>query len=358
MKNTRTLFIGWFFLMILWFTPVFSSAHEVYVLDKSEIQAGLTEAPFSSWQVLTENLSDFFFWAFIAILIVFIVFFVSVSRILEQALDPFLRSLRKYAPVVSRITIALSFLAAAYYQAIFGPELPLSASFPGFEMIVTAILCIIGFLIALGLYTRISALVALTIFAVYTFQNGWYMLTYANYLGEIIVLLILGGHRIGLHAHAGLVGRGLSGLLGKLADKLAPYSFMFLRIAFGVSLLYSSLYAKFWHNQLALAVASTPLAGHADTLAVALGGFEPHFLVLGAGIVEVVIGLFFLLGVEIRFTALFLEFWLTLSLLYFGEVVWPHLILIGIPIAFLFYGYDRYSLEGYVFKNTNREPVL
>jgi hypothetical protein len=63
-------------------------------------------------------------------------------------------------------------------------------------------------------------------------------------------------------------------------------------------------------------------------------------------------------GIEIRFTSLFLEIWLALSLWYFGETVWPHLILIGIPIAFIFYGYDKYSLEGMVFKDPKRQPML
>src|SRR6201999_918731 len=118
--------------------------------------------------------------------------------------------------------------------------------------------------------------------------------------------------------------------------------FFILRVTFGISLLYASIYAKFLHNHLALDVASMTFNGHMTNLAAALG-FEPHFLVIGACIIEIVIALFFILGIEIRFTALFLEFWLSLSLFYFGEVVWPHIILIGIPVAFIFYGYDKYS---------------
>jgi hypothetical protein len=130
-----------------------------------------------------------------------------------------------------------------------------------------------------------------------------------------------------------------------------------VRVTFGTSLLYASLYAKILHNNLALQVASLPLAGHPFALAHYLG-FEPHFLVLGAAIVEIVIALFFIFGIEIRWTSLFLLFWLTLSLLYFGEVVWPHLILIGIPLAFLCWGYDEYSLEGRYFKRDGLEPIL
>jgi len=125
-----------------------------------------------------------------------------------------------------------------------------------------------------------------------------------------------------------------------------------MRVAFGVSLIYASVYAKIMHNNLALAVTA-----HYPGM-VAFFGFEPHFLVLGAAIIEIVLGLFFILGIEIRFTSLFILFWLSLSLWYFGESVWPHIILIAIPLAFVCYGYDRYSLEGLFFKKNGREPVL
>src|SRR3989338_2370258 len=120
-------------------------------------------------------------------------------------------------------------------------------------------------------------------------------------------------------------------LYHRFTDRLKPLAFPILRICFGVSLIYASLYAKVLHNNLALQVASLPLAGHEYSLAQYLG-FEPQFLVLGAAIVEILIGLFFVLGIEIRFTSLFLLFWLSLSLLYFSDTVSPHIILIGIPI--------------------------
>jgi uncharacterized membrane protein YphA (DoxX/SURF4 family) len=153
------------------------------------------------------------------------------------------------------------------------------------------------------------------------------MLTYANYLGEIILLLTVG------------------------FKKIKPYGFLILRVLFGTALIYTSFYAKILYSNLALmTVTKYNLTNYLH--------FEPHFLVLGAACVEILIGLFFILGIEIRATAIFLLFWLTLSLMFFGEVVWPHIILIGIPIAFFFYGYDKYSIEGYFFKKGDAEPVL
>jgi uncharacterized membrane protein YphA (DoxX/SURF4 family) len=329
------------------FLPAVASAHEVYVLSSAQITEALGIAPFNMLAVVQQNLGEFLFWGFIAALTIFCVFFISLSRALERWLDPLFARLRKYAPAIARVTVGLSFIAAAYYQASYGPELPLTATFGVYSGIVTVILLTIGTMIIFGLYTRVAAAIALALFAIAVWYHGIYMLTYTNYLGEIIVLLILGAH----HAIAPKVGESA------LAKALAPYSFFLLRVCFGISLLYASLYAKVLHNNLALMVAELPLAGHAQSIAQALG-FEPHFLVLGAAIIEILIATFFILGIEIRFTSFFILFWLSMSLWWFGEVVWPHIILIGIPIAFICYGYDKYSLEGCLFKKGAREPVL
>lgn len=347
-------------LVLATVTPALASAHEVYVLSPGQVTSALHAQPFNMLATIIGDLNQFIFWAFAAGLTIFVVFFVSIIRPLEKALDPWLQSLRKYAAPVARVTIGLSFLAAAYYQATYGPELPITATFGAFSGLVTATLVVIGILISAGLYVRLSALVALALFAVATWHHGIYMLTYTNYFGEIILLLMLGAHHGATPHEAFRRAHALSTGVGRwfrtLARRFAPYSFFVLRVCFGVSLFYASLYAKIMHNQLALMVADLPL-GHAHTLAYVFG-FEPHFLVLGAGLVEILIASFFILGIEIRFTSLFLLFWLSLSLWYFGEVVWPHIILIGIPIAFIFYGYDKYSLEGWLMKRGSREPVL
>ena len=358
MRFRNLLVIGCLFFLLV---PTITFAHEVYVLTPSEIQQAVTTPSFSEVSVVFDNISEFFYWAFVGVFMVLVVFFISISHALEARLDPVLTQLRRFAAPIARVTIGLSFLAAAYYQALYGPELPLSVTFGGYAGVVTAVLAILGVMLIAGIYTRAVALVALALW-VFTFAKyGIYTFTYTNYFGEILVLLILGAHHgAGPHESFRAAHRAATGWRQwsrSVALWFAPYSFLLLRVCFGFSLLYASVYAKILHNNLALMVAELPLAGHASSLA-SVFGLEPHFLVLGAAIVEIVIAAFFILGIEIRFTSLFLLFWLSLSLAYFGEVVWPHLILIGIPIAFMFYGYDKYSLEGWLFKRGAREPVL
>jgi len=346
-----------FILSIFFIIPSFASAHEVYVLDSAQIAQAVGSPSFDMLAVAEQNLGQFVFWAFIGVLVVFGVFWISILRFLERRLDPMLSKLRKYTPFIARVTIGVSFLAGAYYQATYGPELPIS-NFGSLAGLVTAVLVAVGALTVIGLYVRIAAFAALVMYLIAVYYHGTYMLTYINYLGEIIVLLVLGAHSFSLDTYLAkgkaVAQNHRSAFVTwskKIQAYLAPRSFMILRVLFGIALIYASAYAKIIHNNLAL---FTVEKYHLDHIL----GFEPHFLVLGAAIVELLIGTFFILGIELRFTALFFLFWLTLSLIFFGEAVWPHLMLIGIPIAYICYGYDQYSLEGWLFRKRKYEPVL
>jgi uncharacterized membrane protein YphA (DoxX/SURF4 family) len=358
--SVRTVFAGLCRIVLPSLTtlalPFTASAHEVYVLSANDIATDTTLPPFDMLSVALQNIHQFVFWAFIGILTVVVVFSISVIRPLERALGPILARLKQYAPAVARITVGIGFISASYFQASFGPELPLAASYGAYAPLASLALAVIGTLMVIGFWARGAAVAALALFAASVYSHGSYILTYTNYLGEIIVLLLIGSHRLSVHSLTGWNER-FHGSYHMISDKLKHLAFPILRVSFGVSLIYSSLYAKILHNNLALQVASIPLGGHPYSLAHYFG-FEPHFLVLGAALIEIAIGLFFVLGIEIRFTSIFLLFWLSLSLFYFGESVWPHIILIGIPIAFIMHGYDRYSLEGRFFKRGRREPVF
>ena len=329
------------------FVPSLTSAHEVYLLSPEQVAYGLTTPAFNEFAVAFANGESFLFWGGIAVLAVLVVFGVSIIRPLERRCNPALGRLRRYAAPVARVTLGISYLAAAYFGATYGPELPMEATFGAATPLIRLIFVAIGLCLIAGYAVRAAALIGFGLFAISVYTHGLYMLTYANYFGELVLFLILGAHH----------GAGASNkAIAKLTKRLAPYSFAILRVCFGIGLFYASFYAKILHNHLALQVASLPL-GHPQSLAQ-IFGFAPDFLVMGAAILELVVASFFILGIEIRFASLFVLFWLALSLAYFGEHVWPHIILVGIPIALICYGYDKYSLEGWLFKRGGREPVL
>lgn len=337
--------IAFVFLLI----PSLASAHEVYVLDTATIARDISTVSPNPLDAFFTNQGRFFFWGFIAFVTVSTVFFMSVFHLFEEKTAPFFSKLKRFAPTIERVTVGLSLIAFAYNGALFGPELPLPGIYGALSPAVVLALYATGLLILVGLFTRISAL-AVTLLALFSIPaHGWYMLTYTAYFVVAIVVLIMGGGRYSLDQL--FKRKNNSRFIERLRKRFEPYEMFVLRLGFGFSVLTAAIYAKFLHANLTLDVVQQyHLTNYFH--------FEPLFIVLGALIIESLIGVFIMFGIEIRWTALFFLFWLTLSLLYFGENVWPHLALFGLNIMLFFHGYDRYSLEGRFFKRRRLEPVL
>ena len=324
--------------------PLVAAAHEVYVLSAQEVASAMTVPALSPWPVMMANFSQFMFWGFVTAIVLSTVFAMSISHRLEMWCAPTLLRMKKYAPLSIRIGLGASLILGVYSGAFLGPELPLDPTFGTFTLYVQALLFVVGVLILLERALPLAASLILVILGVYAVGYGSYVLTYIDFIGAALF--------VGLEGVEWL--RGRSPILYRLGIRLAPYRWPILRVAFGLSVMYASLYAKFLHNSLAHAV----VAKYDLTSYGIFSAFSPEFLVLGAGIIELLAGALLVLGIEVRHTSAFLAFWLTLSLLFFQEAVWPHAILFGLGIGFILYGYDRYSLEGYFFKKGRREPVL
>ena len=59
------------------------------------------------------------------------------------------------------------------------------------------------------------------------------------------------------------------------------------------------------------------------------------FIAAGAGLAEMLIGLFVIFGFAMRWTIIISLAFITLSILYFQELLWPHFILYGISFSLL-----------------------
>ena len=313
--------------------PLIASGHEVYVLSSTTVAQSLTMPPLRLFDVIMGNMGQFFFWAFISLWAIFTVFTISLFKPLEQKLHRFFNSLRPHAVVVARITLGIAIAASGYFAAFLGPELAFSAVLPSWlEALARLGFIGAGIAIAIGFRAREISLALAVVYAALWIHWGVYMLTYANYFGEMLLIASIGSAFMWLER----------------------YGFLIMRMGFGISLIFSSVYAKLIHAELALQVV------HEYTLTQYFP-FSPEFIVLGALSIEILLGLFFILGIEIRFASLFLLFWLTLSLLYFGESAWPHIIIAGSAIAIFMRGYDRHTLQLSLMRRWRKsaaEPVL
>jgi hypothetical protein len=329
------------------FTPTIASAHEVYVLDHDEMQTGM-QAPMPDFMgTIGSHLGQFVLWGIIVVALILIVYFLSTNRLVEKLLDPVLSRLKKYAPHIAQVTLGLALFASGYYHAIFGIELPLDSLFGSFTVMAACLLMILGVMLVFGIYPRIAAILTSALFLGLVAHIGIYMINYLTYLGEAITLSLFGG------AHTIISHKKLGAHLTKIIPAhLHVYKFLIMRVCFGVSLIAASLYAKLFHGMLALEVVQKYNLTHYFP-------FDPMFLVLGAMLIENLLGLFFVLGFEIRFASIFFLIFLVMSLLFFGEAVWPHIILIGTALAMLTHGYDRFTFPFRAKKGKGQlEPVL
>lgn len=239
-------------------------------------------------------------------------------------------------PHFVRFALAAALFFSAYTNTFLGPELPLDL-FP-FAILIRIILFVASFMIAFGFLTEMAALLALGIFILTGIVMGPYMVSYANYFGELLVLLLFGMRVFSIDTY----------IFGKLKHfrDLEKYETLIVRGFYGLGLIYAAITVKLLHPDLTLFVVN-----HYNLTQFSwLFPSDPMLVVLGAGIVEIVIGLFIIIGFEMRMTVLISLFYITLSLLFFGEQVWPHLILYGISLSLLVQP-ERFTIDHLLFKH-------
>ncbi len=318
-------------------------AHEAYVLTHTEVEQALSMTSPNPFTALAAEGGRFALWGLGIGTIAILIFFISFNPSFERVCGPFLMRLKKYAPFIGRMTLGAALLASGYYHAAFGPELPMSGN-------VSLVLMFGGLFIMIGFLSRLVAALGILFFVVLISQYQVYMLTYLNYVGEMILVLILGGGTWSIDRVAPII-KGVESRLQAVAKRWERYSFLILRLCFGAAIFFASFYAKFLHSNMALETV-------ADYHLTHYFPFTPLFLVLGAFIVEAIIGICFFIGLGVRFAALVFIFFLILSILFFGEAVWPHIILFGVNLALFTHGYDKYTVGALLQGRREGEPVL
>lgn len=308
----------------LLFIPIIALAHEAYVLPEpffweellGPINFGTLEALHDPHNLLvTLEITG------AILLFIFLNFIFRQSGFGKKA-HTFIEKFSSYGPVIVRISIALAFFFGALSGAFLGPELPISllpfAEVMRFGLYVSSVMILFGF------FTEVAALIGLVVFTTSFFAFGSYLVTYLNYLGELIALFLFGTRRWSID----------SLLFGKLKGwrrALESYETLIMRVFYGVALIYAAITVKFLHPAISLKVVND----FDLTQFYLLFPGDPLLVVFGAAMAEVAIGLFILIGFEMRAVILVSLFYITLSLLFFGEAVWPHILLYGISFNLL-----------------------
>jgi uncharacterized membrane protein YphA (DoxX/SURF4 family) len=300
------------FALIMLVLPSVVSAHEMYVLDQGSIQQAMNHASPNPFDSMKSHAGEFIIWVCAILLLFYVSFKLSFSSVGRKISQTLLFPLRKYAPVILRVTLGLSLLFCAYTSSLFGPELPLVALVGSYVFVVRIVLALIGCLLICNIAVRIACAITALLFIWACISNGMYMLVYAHYLVLALVLPFLEQKEI---------------------------SYLWMRVGYGVSIISAALFAKAMHSNLALeTISHYHLTDYLH--------FDPLFLTLGALLVEITVGLCILIGFEIRCATLVFTLFMLVSMQFFGEAVWPHVILFGLNIGLFARGYDRYTIVG------------
>jgi uncharacterized membrane protein YphA (DoxX/SURF4 family) len=342
-SKIKKIFIFAASMMLL---PFFTSAHEAYVLPKDFFWKELANpVNYRAFTVLA-NQHDFVVILKVTTGILILIFLNFIFRLSSfgTKVYKFFERFATLGPVFVRVAIAGAFFFGAYSGAFLGPELQLTQM--PYANILQICLYIISGMIFLGLFTEIAAVAGLIIFTIGFLSFGTYLATYLNYLGELIVLALFGMRKFSLD-------KILFGPLKKMRAKLEPYETTIIRIFYGFALIYAGVTIKFLHPSLTLHVVNEYNLTQFNWLFPA----DPLLVVFGGGLAEIVIGLFIMIGFEMRMIVLISLFYITLSLAFFRELVWPHILLYGISFNLLVQP-EIFTIDHLIFKHHRKTKSI
>jgi uncharacterized membrane protein YphA (DoxX/SURF4 family) len=194
-----------------------------------------------------------------------------------------------------------------------------------------------------GFLIELAVALGLFIIIIGFFYFGIYLFTYLSFMGVLLSYLLFGAR----HWSCDLL---LFGPVKGIRAKWKPYKSTVVRVFYGLGLIFTGFSVKFLHPDISLRVVNEWHLTQFHWLFPS----DPLLLVLGAGIVEIVVGFFIVVGFEMRMTTLINLFYFTLSMCYFRELLWPHLLLYGIAIGLMVQP-ENFSLDHIFFKRSRKE---
>lgn len=317
--------------MLINWSPHF--AHEVYVLTPGQINQDAQQQSPNVWQALnnSHNLKLFILGVLIAPVLFALVMWLKSTEPFQK-LGKLINKATFFAPDIIRVAFGVSLMLSASHHSLFGPELPLN-NFP-VHSVLGPILVVVGAGLLVGIFSKILSAAAILLFCFAFASQGWYMLTYINYLGEAIAVLLLPVQNFSLDK---LISKVRRTSISK--PRFESYSLPAARLLFGFSIIYAAINVKFVSAGLSLDVVNRyHLTNYFP--------FDPLFIVLGAGLIEVLIGLLYMLGLLQRLNTVIFLIFLTLSLAFFKEDVWPHYLLIALALGTFLHKPDIWALDG------------
>jgi uncharacterized membrane protein YphA (DoxX/SURF4 family) len=309
-------------------SPLLVSAHVGYVISH-EVMAANEGLDFSFLLSVFKNPNYIALMVGTIAVLVFLVIFIPKIpgvRAWFTQIEERLGSYGDFLPWMARLSIGIALIGAGSAHVLVSPLTPAIGSFALFELIL-GFFWLAGFLlIPTTLATIILYFTALT--------QETYILGNLDFLALTCAFLALHSERPGIDDIFGL--KALYGF--RLPRSLAP---LILRIGIGVGMAYLALHEKLLNPHLSeLVVGQFNLTSAINV--------SPAMWVFSAGMIELFVALFLLIGLYTRLTSVIAFAVLVVTFFFFKEAVYSHVTLFGLLSIVFVMGGGEYSLDSFL----------
>ena len=248
-----------------------------------------------------------------------------------------IRHLQKYLPsdytnhtlLILRVAAGIYLISSGILGGLLSIVDPMDFHDANFDAYVS-IQIAAGMLLTTGLFTRLGSIMLLGVFASTFAVHGLEAMDQIMVLGIGLALIFKGGSKYSIDR----IVFGERYFLKSLAQKLEVKRLFLpeIRIAFGVNLIWLGLIEKILVPDMFAAVM--------EKFHIAPVGVEPELAVFGAGLIELAIGLMYLLGIRMRIVSALMFGILIFTVVAFQESVLAHIIMFTVSVIFMINGKD------------------
>lgn len=313
---------------LVFFFPFFASAHVGYVLTPEQITE--YSGPDMLFLLKVFGHAGNILLVFVTTLIViFLVIFIPKVIFVKNFLTYInlrLNSYHEFIPWIIRLSLGIALIGAGTTNVLISPAFPDQEVFSLLQILL-------GFMYLVG-FLLVPATLATIILFIFAFIHMSYLAGNLDFLALALAFLVFHSGRPGIDD---ITGFSLFSHFKISHHLLAPI----LRAGIGISMIYLALHEKIFSPHLSELVVNQ----YNLTQVVHI---SPAMWVLGAGLVELLIGFFIMIGFYTRLIAVIAFLVLSLSFFFFKEAVFSHVTLFGILSLILIEGGGYLSADRWI----------
>jgi uncharacterized membrane protein YphA (DoxX/SURF4 family) len=310
---------------LLGLLPVSAHAHVRYLVDTNAVEVhGGTDTSYLLEALTDTHNMGLMLWTIACVIIAYLL--ATQVRCIRNTLKKIGDRADGYGvftPWMLRLSLGIALIGAGTSSYLISPALP---EFPAFATLQI----FLGFMLMAGFLVVPASIAAIGVY-VFAVVTDWYLIGNIDFFAIALALIVLDNERPGIDDLLGL-------------PKISPlhtlrrYVPFILRCGIGVAMMFLAVYEKLLNPHLSELIVTG--FGLQNVVPVSAAMW-----VVGAGIIEFLIGAALVLGLYTRTTAAIAFIVLSLSFFYFGEDVASHITLFGIlAVLFIMQG-GRWSVD-------------